>query len=69
MSNTPMKDPNELAAYDQADAPERSEDELSEQQLNEVAGGLSSRYRNDEPNDRYVTRNDDTNDPNDALAR
>ena len=69
MSNTPMNDPNELAAYaDQADAPERSEDELSEQQLNEVAGGLRA-SRNDDLNDRYVPRNDDKNDPNDPLSR
>jgi hypothetical protein len=70
MSTTPQPDKHDAKLQDQQDMPDTStEGELNEQQLNDVAGGLLSRLRNDNPNDAYVRRTDDTSDLNDALAR
>ncbi len=73
MSNMPQSDKHEATVWDQADIPERSDDELSEQQLNGVAGGaLFVRDKSEAASgasDAYVWHNDNISDPNDLMSR
>jgi hypothetical protein len=58
MSNAKMSDRNDAMARDQADMPDSNEGELSQDELNNVAGGL-----------RASRRNDQAADPSDLAAR
>ncbi len=66
--NEKFADKNDRYAMDNEAAPDGAEGELSQDELNNVSGGLIRRNESTDQSDAMVRRNDDKNDPNERVS-